>query len=1167
MSQPIDNNRVLRNRAAGAETPDRGMESSDLLGRDPSGDFKASEHLVYEKGDTFIHLGEITGVDGQNIHIAIADTYGSSRARALLNNGEITREGLLKLISSGSVKLANSVYENGIWQYKTVSPLKEPPRGENQVDSLSQAPGAGRTAEIDLAIAKISAEIKELAVERERVGTRLWNPIDQYLKGWFFAEVDASGDIVNSGKNFVDQLIDIDEAPRRRERAEIDQKVAVLNARRTNLEAAREALLAGRPISGMPGTDKEPCLLRIAGEERFSEDNSLEGRMKMQQGVAVRLIDQEEYREALATLLSTAQVYAAVTRDADGNGILTTADGKETLTSRLNDMMVSGSIVHNPPFVLTSTGLRDESFRNAVRAYNREFELARGVLSGRFPSKPIRIEDLDKEAARLAILESENFGAAVQLDETRVFYRRLAVVADAEDLRADAREFWRGTLNILRDPSTVVMIASGMGAGMITRGLLLRLGMVGVRGLGVRTAALAFEGALFHTFNNLGQIALAPGADNPAIKWDVKSFAHSIAMIGWMKGFSGAYGKVAEGAIASMTEMDPVLGKLMFEMGSLTVEGAGFASFDDIWGRYADGQTSEKELHQRFAETMQMVLAFRGMRPLHIKEGATRDHQHLTKLEAELVAAQHKVAEMKGRVANTETFEELRSREAEVVRLELEYLKAKERQVARLFADGKISKGDRKQALQSIGYEREVIGKVARKMGLKVAGLAKVAKSKSDTDVVLEPDKDGFIKLNSFAGVVSSAMRADTSEDQKVGLDRYMEKLSSGEAVGELGWMLRERGVPVRNLRVEDDIYQTSDPNRSVVELTSNGFDAGGPNARVNVTVREGCLEVSDNGTGMDENVIITRLLIPKLSGKPDPSKQLGRFGIGFFTTLRHLKANGDRVTVVTETASGNAHEIVFELRGGEICVRLRRAAATGHSGTKVTIEAKDIRKDAMMAEVDRYLRYADAEKLTVNGETMADVVHLAERRRVAYGDDAEGRVLVREGGSRRGISAMKVGGVVVEQYDSEQGAFSGDVVLEVPSSVGLTITRDQLIVDDKIVSFVEHVITGESDLAVLNSLAPLVSRLDARNDTGKSMLSMLRVRTSVVMSERLSADPTLKIYPSWMHGHIRLSEPVSEVSLPLYKGELEGVDTVKPKIYPPQPSLTKGGSSTETFS
>ncbi|HCU24190.1 MAG TPA: hypothetical protein DF383_04155 [Deltaproteobacteria bacterium] len=362
-----------------------------------------------------------------------------------------------------------------------------------------------------------------------------------------------------------------------------------------------------------------------------------------------------------------------------------------------------------------------------------------------------------------------------------------------------------------------------------------------------------------------------------------------------------------------------------------------------------------------------------------------------------------------------------------------------------------------------------------------------------------------FRKLNLVVGLISSGMRADSSRSHQVGMEQRYTELMAGRGMEDLASTLAKQKVPVKPAHLKDDINQTSDENRSIVELISNSLDAS--KGDVHVTLRDGFYEVTDTGKGMSAFAVATRLLIPKLSGKPDVSQQIGRFGIGFYTVLRHLQSNGESVVVETRSEGEAGYRLTFRLEDGEIWFRSEEVRGLA-AGTKVQVKAAEIREEAMRQEIWRYLRYTDPTRsVRVNGNQINQPLETVLE--IPFG---ESRGALQKNPHGSGITVM-VGGIAVEHYPAEGRGGIGEWVLALPREANLAITRDLVQLDTRLFGYLRGLVEKTEDLEKLNALVPLFEAFEKR-DPPESLMSLLRERAKAVVEEKLQADPGLKVYP-----------------------------------------------------
>ena len=150
-------------------------------------------------------------------------------------------------------------------------------------------------------------------------------------------------------------------------------------------------------------------------------------------------------------------------------------------------------------------------------------------------------------------------------------------------------------------------------------------------------------------------------------------------------------------------------------------------------------------------------------------------------------------------------------------------------------------------------------------------------------------------------------------------------------------------------------------PDRPVVEIILNAVDAGqGGDEQCTVQVRAkyNHIEVQDHGKSMDLADILKFLILPFGTEKNQERSgtYIGRFGIGFFSTLNYCVQNPQNGTVIVRTnMNRQGYEVRFYATGHDTAtlrLQLQKRRPKGGSGTSVTIS-----KYFDVAQLERYVR------------------------------------------------------------------------------------------------------------------------------------------------------------------------------------------------------------------
>jgi len=293
------------------------------------------------------------------------------------------------------------------------------------------------------------------------------------------------------------------------------------------------------------------------------------------------------------------------------------------------------------------------------------------------------------------------------------------------------------------------------------------------------------------------------------------------------------------------------------------------------------------------------------------------------------------------------------------------------------------------------------------------------------------------------------------------------------------------RRFNVASAQLEHDIgHQNPNPNRSITELTSNAVDAMNGRHRGNVTVlvEDGWYIVEDRGSGMSAEDVFEKLLIPQISGKSG-EVTIGRFGIGFYTALVHLRNQNSRVIVETKREGQPAIRLEFMRLNGELGVRVGPSNRETH-GTLITVIDDAIKWDQMTDELSSNMGYVLGRNIMVNGERINEI-DSSHVRTVG-----NGRLYVSEESSMEGSVVITVGGVKIEEFEARGHPVPELVVLDFPLSTRLPESRNQIRVDGDVVNqvkaFIDAVqgIEGNANkIAYLNAIAPMITELQRRSE------------------------------------------------------------------------------------
>ena len=246
---------------------------------------------------------------------------------------------------------------------------------------------------------------------------------------------------------------------------------------------------------------------------------------------------------------------------------------------------------------------------------------------------------------------------------------------------------------------------------------------------------------------------------------------------------------------------------------------------------------------------------------------------------------------------------------------------------------------------------------------------------------------------------------------------------------------------------------------------------------------------VSDGGTGMNPYVILEKLMVPRVSGKTG-AETIGRFGVGFYTALSHLKSKQDSVTV--ETFDGaRGHTITFKIHEGSGDVFVRMMPSTRKEvGTTIRVTTSSF--DAEVAKRQAVEAFATNREniFFINGEHVND---LGDQERM------KGRTtdisFSNELGDVSHVYTLVRGVPVPRQGFTIRGAhLPTRLELNFPTECRIGESRDEIEVNDTAIRAMKEMIglalrssaSVSMKVALCNTLAPIVEMMQKSTKSNK---------------------------------------------------------------------------------
>lgn len=162
----------------------------------------------------------------------------------------------------------------------------------------------------------------------------------------------------------------------------------------------------------------------------------------------------------------------------------------------------------------------------------------------------------------------------------------------------------------------------------------------------------------------------------------------------------------------------------------------------------------------------------------------------------------------------------------------------------------------------------------------------------------------------------------------------------------------------------EEVIRQFANSSRPLLEVVLNAVDAkpemlDGEKYNISIVLNKKQMQITDNGTGMTLDQILRLLIIP-FSTEKDALEDIGRFGVGFLSTLHYCleRPKKNYITVETTTAEEQV-TCTFYATGetvGDLRMHVGMRTPKQQRGTRVTIRKPMAKEMGYLSELHRYL-------------------------------------------------------------------------------------------------------------------------------------------------------------------------------------------------------------------
>src|SRR3990167_9210324 len=253
----------------------------------------------------------------------------------------------------------------------------------------------------------------------------------------------------------------------------------------------------------------------------------------------------------------------------------------------------------------------------------------------------------------------------------------------------------------------------------------------------------------------------------------------------------------------------------------------------------------------------------------------------------------------------------------------------------------------------------------------------------------------------------------------------------------------------------------------------------------------------------MTPEIIFYKLLLPKASNKIS-EQTIGRFGLGFFTSLAHLKTPDDLVIVSTRARDHHGYYIEFRRIQNEFVVHIHEDDSIPY-GTCIEVRAARIRAKEMKSYFKQHLKHGYKRcPILLNGEQ----VNFA--RNVDSNSVSQSNVFLLPRGRDKFI-ALTISGITIQYFLLPESSHATGVVWNLPAATTLSESRNQVRLDTdelreeikKLIDFADDFPEILQRFAYYNTIASLIANLQANNSSLFEKDNVLRYLQQKLVDEQ----------------------------------------------------------------
>lgn len=417
-----------------------------------------------------------------------------------------------------------------------------------------------------------------------------------------------------------------------------------------------------------------------------------------------------------------------------------------------------------------------------------------------------------------------------------------------------------------------------------------------------------------------------------------------------------------------------------------------------------------------------------------------------------------------------------------------------------------------------------VIKETLEKEGQTLEGeISAIAKRELDFHHIAEIreklDLPKWVSLAETVAFIKTVLDTDSQDLRQ----KYVEYAAKGISLDDMRNVLAYEN-DVKPARLDTDIYhQSPERSRSTVEVVSNAVDA------VNSV-----------------------------------SSAIGRFGVGFYQILSHLRNEKDQIKVITGNDESGYYELDFRIKGGEIQIHLEEASDQSTKGTSIQLFVEDFSKDEAEELVKKHFAYNSVAKVECNGEfvnNLADFGIDQKNKPTVEASISENGYIVKDSGvgmspqiilekllvpklsgkkpiqefknleninptyliekrtendAENGRAVVSVGGVTIEDFELEGVNTVKTLVIDLPPFTMLGEERNQVAVDEVTILAMKKLadqVIATKDIGLINSLTPVIVKLQGRSmhrESDNNLVEHLKQKADETLPDNLHYLPNI---------------------------------------------------------